>query len=429
MAVTKTTSRIEELFAEARPKTQKLHKKALKLLPGGVEHDMRIHSPFPVFMERGEGAYKWDVDGNRYVDYIVGHGALLLGHNHPAVMEPVRQQLSRGTHLGASHEHMVEWAEWVCKLVPSAEMVRFHSSGTEATLMALRMCRAVTGRDKLLKFRGHFHGWHDYMTIGYQTPFDVPSSAGIPDAIADLVVSIPPNDAALVRKTIEADGDIACVFLEPNRADVSFARELREICTDLDVPLVFDEVITGFRYAPGGFQGEFGITPDLTTLAKILAGGFPGGAVAGQRRFLETIEPGRPRGQRISHPGTYNANPISAVAGAACLKYIADGKPHAKANRLAELLRKGLARVIKEQGIDAKVTETYSWWAVAFGDGAARGRSELGSAFATAMMVNGVHVSRPSGMLSAAHSEEDIDFTLDAFDKSLKLLKTDGYLS
>src|SRR3972149_4390288 len=174
----KTGTKIQELFTKKPPASKAMHSRAASVLPGGVEHDNRIHKPFPLYIERAQGSRKWDLDGNEYVDYVSGHGALLLGHNHPVVTEAVRKQLERGTHLGASHAEMVEWADRVCDLVPCAEMVRFHSSGTEATLMAIRMCRAVTGRDKCLKFHGHFHGWHDYATVGVTEPYDTPTSAG-----------------------------------------------------------------------------------------------------------------------------------------------------------------------------------------------------------------------------------------------------------
>ena len=228
---------------------------------------------------------------------MVGHGALLLGHNHPVVMGKVAEQIRRGTHFGASHENMVRWGEWVCKLVPSAEMVRFFSSGTEATMMAMRLARNLTGKNKILKFDGHFHGWHDLATVAVYEPYEVPTSGGIPQPMQDLVVSMPQGDAGAVRDAITTDGDIAVVILEPSGRELGnpadqprlHAGAKRQVCTDLEVPLIFDEVITGFRYSPGGYQAEFGITPDMTTMAKIIAGGMPGGAVAGQRRFLEQI--------------------------------------------------------------------------------------------------------------------------------------------
>jgi len=440
MATTvKSTTGIYERYGAERPKSRAAYERARRLLPDGVEHDMRVSRPFPIYVERAEGQYKWDVDGHRYVDFIVGHGALLLGQNHPAVMEPVREALERGTHFGASHETIAEWADRVCKLIPSAEMVRFHSSGTEATMMAVRMCRALTGREQVLKFEAHFHGWHDYATVAVYEPFDTPTSAGVPGAVQDTVTAIPVNDAALVRDTLAA-GEYACLILEPSGAgggtvptDVEWVRELRAICTEMDVPLIFDEVITGFRYSPGGYQQEFGIMPDLTTMAKILAGGFPGGAVAGRREFVELIEmrdeSGWNRGKRISHPGTFNANPLSATAGVACLDHIADGKAHAAANRMGDRLRSGMQKAIDARGLGAEIYGSHSFMHITFtGVRDRSGMGSLGAPLQTAMMLHGVHMGGGGGMTSAVMTEEDIDLTIDAFEQSLGMLGEEGLL-
>ncbi len=400
---------------------------------------MRISVPFPVYIERAEGAYKWDADGHRYIDYVAGHGALLLGHNHPAILESARAQLARGTHFGASHEQVVAWGEQVLKLVPSAEMVRFQSSGTEATMMAMRMCRAVTGRDKVLKFEGHFHGWNDYAVVAYEEPFAIPASAGVPQAVRDQVVSIPANDAQLLADTLDSRDDIACVILEPSGGswgwrptDVAWVRRLRELTAAREIPLIFDEVVTGFRYGPGGYQAEFGITPDLTTIAKIMAGGFPGGGVAGQRRFLERLEfrgdPNWDRGQRISHPGTYNGNPLSAAAGAACLRYIADGKVHAKVNRLGDRLREGIDAAFAEAGLRGGSYGSHSFVHITFNGEYGPAGSGPGKLFGCLMLQNGVHIGSHGGMLSVAMDDPDIDETIEAIRASLQGLKGAGQL-
>ncbi len=433
----KSVSKIEGLFAETHAKSLAMNERAKRVLPDGVEHDQRIHKPFPIYVERAEGAHKWDVDGNRYVDLVVGHGALLLGHGHPVVMGKVAEQIKRGTHLGASHEAMIRWGEWVCKLVPSAEMVRFFSSGTEATMMAMRIARNLTGKDKILKFEGHFHGWHDLATVAVSAPYDTPTSGGVPQPFQDLVVAIPQGDAKLVRDTISADGDIACVILEPSGASwgshptsIEFVRDLRAVCTEMDVPLIFDEVITGFRYSTGGYQAEFGITPDMTTLAKIIAGGMPGGAVVGARRFIEQIEANWPGGRRISHPGTYNANPVSSTAGAACLEYISNGKVHEHVNNLGDRLRAGINGAFQSHGIEGMAYGSHSFWHTSFTGKMGKGASgPAGRSYFTAMLVNGVHLMGSGGMLSEAHTEEDIDFVIDAFDNSLTMLKEDDLLT
>ena len=426
-------------YAKDRPRSAALAKRASRVLAGGVEHDMRIAVPFPVYVERAEGAYKWDIDGHRYIDYIVGHGALLLGHNHPVILGPVREQLARGTHFGASHEEVVAWGEEVLSLVPSAETVRFVSSGTEATMMAMRMCRAVTGRDKILKFEGHFHGWNDYAVVAYEEPYSIPTSAGVPQATLDQVVAIPANDAQLLSDTLASRDDIAGVILEPSGGswgwrptDVAWVRRLRELTAAHDVPLIFDEVVTGFRYGPGGYQAEFGITPDLTTMAKILSGGFPGGAVAGQRRFLDRLEyrsdPIWNRGQRIAHPGTYNGNPLSAVAGAACLRYIADGRAHAKANRLGDLLRDGIDAAFADAGLAGGSYGSHSFVHITFNGEHGPAGSGPGKLFGCLMLENGVHMGSHGGMMSAAMDDSDVDATVEAVRASLEGLKAAGQL-
>src|SRR5438309_764009 len=325
--------------------SRQLYLRAKELFPNGVTHDLRYLEPFPIYVHLAEGSHKWDVDGHELIDYWSGHGALLLGHGHPAVVEAVRRQMGRSTHPGACHELEIEWGQWVQKLVPSAEKLRFVSSGTEATLMALRLARIFTGRPKLLKFAGHFHGWHDFVIPAADAPHDglVP---GVPPAVAADTVVVPPNDPAAVEQALTTDPQIGCVILEPTgghfgsvpiRGD--FLRTLRELTLRHDRLLIFDEVITGFRVHPGGAQGHYGVTPDLTTLAKVLAGGLPGGCLAGRADILAALEfrPGKPK---MKHPGTFNANPLSAVAGITTLELVAGGEPCRQANAMGRLLRR-----------------------------------------------------------------------------------------
>ncbi len=290
MAVTREPALdLADAFAQRFPQSLALARRAATVFPGGVTHDSRHFVPFAVGVERAEGAHKWSVDGHELVDYWMGHGALLLGHNDPQIAAAVQAQLERGTHYGASHPLELAWGELVLRLVPSAERVRFTSSGTEATLMALRLARAFTGRSRIVKFQGHFHGWHDYVAYGISPPFDAPNSSGIPAETLSTMLLAPPNDLAAVRAHLDARDDVAAVILEPGGGsnglippDLDFLRGLRALTAERGVVLIFDEVITGFRYAPGGAQQRYGITPDLTTMAKILAGGLPGGAVAGR---------------------------------------------------------------------------------------------------------------------------------------------------
>ena len=299
---------LAERFAAAFPRSRRLHEQARSLFPNGVTHDLRHLEPFPVYIDRAQGAHKWAVDGQELIDYWAGHGALLLGHGHPAVVAAVQRQMERATHPGACHEGEIAWGQWVQRLVPSAERMRFVSSGTEATLMALRLGRLFTGRPRVLKFAGHFHGWHDFLIPGADAPYDGKPTPGIPPEIAQETVIIAPNDANLVEKTLRDDPGIGCIILEPTGGHWGavpirgrFLRDLREITQRHERLLIFDEVITGFRVAPGGAQAHYGVTPDLTTLAKILAGGLPSGCVAGRAEVLAGIEirPGKPK---MKHP-------------------------------------------------------------------------------------------------------------------------------
>src|SRR5215813_10621155 len=232
-----TTSSVLDTYHALHPKSLALFERARGVIPGGVTHDGRHLRPFPIYVERAQGSRKWDVDGHEYVDYWMGHGALFLGHCHPAVVRAIQEQAARGTHLGACHELEVRWAELITKLIPSAEMVRFTMSGTEATHLALRLARAYTGRPKVVKFHGHFHGWHDGVVAAVNPPFDVPMSAGVPSAVLDQALLAQPNDIKAVATLLER-GDVAAVILEPAGGQSGttptipgYLQELRELTT------------------------------------------------------------------------------------------------------------------------------------------------------------------------------------------------------
>ena len=287
---------VSERYRKALPGSWARWERARRVIPGGITHDGRHLTPFPLYIERAAGPRKWDVDGREYIDYWMGHGALFLGHSHPALVDAVQRQVARGTHFGACHDLEVEWAEWITRLIPSAELVRFTMSGTEATHLALRLARAYTGRPKVVKFTGHFHGWHDGVSSGVNPPFDVPMSAGIPGAVLGEVLLSPPNDIAALEQLLGSRSDIGAVILEPSGGqagvfpiDPGFLKDLRQLTQDRGTVLIFDEVITGFRYAPGGAQEYYGVTPDMTTLAKIVAGGLPGAAVCGRRDIVSLM--------------------------------------------------------------------------------------------------------------------------------------------
>jgi glutamate-1-semialdehyde 2,1-aminomutase len=448
MAIARTqTATIEEEYRQKFTESAVRFERARETIAGGITHDSRAFSPFPLSVDRADGARKWDADGNELLDYWMGHGALLLGHNHPALTEAVAEQVRRGTHYGACHELEIEWAELVHRLVPCAEKVRFTMSGTEATMLAMRDARAFTGKDKVLRFQGHFHGWHDYGMVGYQPPFETPTSAGIPAGVRDAIVVARPNDLDHVRELLDGD-DVAAVILEPNGGGwgavpsrPEFLQQLRDLTAERGVVLIFDEVIAGFRMSPGGAQQYYGVTPDLTTLAKIVAGGLPGGAIAGKAEILEiqqvSGDASRDRFRRVLQQGTYNANPLSSAAGVAMLRQVATGEPHAHANRLAERLRAGLNGVLARLDAPGLVYGETSMFQIWLGDWVAEavrtsdvaaimsGKSPAATV-RKAMLLEGVDLMRNGGFLSLAHTDEDVDQTVAAFERAVARIQREG---
>jgi glutamate-1-semialdehyde 2,1-aminomutase len=407
--------------------------------------------PFPIYVTHAAGARKWDVDGHELIDYWGGHGALLLGHSPASIVEAVREQMARGTHYGACHDLEIQWGEWVQRLIPSAETVRFTSSGTEATLMALRLARIWTGRPRILKFLGHFHGWHDAVMPGAYSPYDQTFVPGLPPQVAEQTVVIPPNDIRLLEDTLASDSQIGAVILEPTgghwgRVPIrgEFLQAVRELTKQRGQVLIFDEVITGFRVHPGGAQGYYGIRPDLTTLAKILAGGLPGGAVAGRADILATIET-RPGKVKMRHPGTYNANPLSAAAGVAALTQIAPGEPCQRANAMASELRRKLNRLFAERFPNWVAWGDFSFVHVKAGfrgvhphsdpeipcDGKIEALDEPPSpkllyAWRQGLLLHGVDWFGFGAFVSAVHTSADIDQTVEGVARTIERLQSEG---
>jgi glutamate-1-semialdehyde 2,1-aminomutase len=430
-------------WARDNPRSAALHARAAKLLPGGVTHDVRLTEPFPLAVARAEGARKWDVDGHELICYVMGHGALLLGHCHPEVVSAVRAQAGRSFHPGACHELESDWAEAVIELVPSAERVRFTSSGTEASLLALRIARAATGRDKIVKLRGHFHGWHDQVAVGSDPPFSQPDTAGLPGEIAGSVAIIAADEVALAE--ILGAGDVAALILEPSGAawgtiplPGGFLDGARRLADKTGTVLVFDEVVSCFRWAPGGVQQMRGVLPDLTVLGKILAGGMPGGAVCGRADLMEHLAGPAAGSRRVAHPGTHNAHPLSAAAGVATLSVAASGEPQAEAARLAAVLREELTAVFRQRGVPGRAYGESSTFHLLFGhddpperlDDATLKSSvppeRVAAALHCAMLSEGVHLFHGSGFLSAAHGDREVELTTRAFASSLRLLQDAG---
>ena len=444
---------IEAAFREKFPTSARLYERGCQVFPNGVTHDGRYLRPFPVYIERSAGSKKYDADGNAIIDYWMGHGSLLLGHGHPAVVEAVEKQASRGTHWGACHELEIIWGEWVQRLIPSAERLRFVNSGTEATLMALRISRIVSGKQKALKFAGHFHGWHDLLIPAADGPYNTGnySMPGITDGVLSDLVVVPPNDLAATARALD-EHDPACVIVEatgghwgivPMRGE--FLHGLRKLTAERGTILIFDEVITGFRVAPGGSQGFHGITPDMTTMAKILAGGLPGGCLGGRADLMAALEFDNPYGQKMRHPGTYNGNPLSAAAGAAALEVVATGEPCRIANERARQLRGELNQLFQQKGVNwisygdfsgVTILPEYDGPPSSSDDFIPYGNSlekldrkfdpTLSHAFRCALLLGGVDFFGWRAMMSSAHTEADIDQTVVAISDAIDLLRGDG---
>jgi glutamate-1-semialdehyde 2,1-aminomutase len=453
----RSESKIVAAYRARTPRAEALNRKALGLLPSGIVHDSRRTWPYSIYGDRALGSRKWDVDGNEYVDYYGGHGALLLGHQHPQVVEAIERQARKGLHLAAANELEIEWARLIQAMVPSAERVRFTSSGTEATQLAMRLARAATGKSRIVRFQSHFHGWHDQVASGVNDHLDGTPSVGVIQEVAANTALVPPNDVAQVERVLAQHKDVAAVMLEPTGSSSGAVPTppevlgaLREITKNHGVLLIFDEVVTGFRVAPGGAQSLYGVTPDLTTLAKILAGGMPGGAVCGRKDILDWLDfeaaaaAGR---ERVSHQGTHNAHPISAAAGITTLGIIRDSDACAKATAMAGILRKGMNEVLEEEGVPWAIYGDHSFFhiysnpkgqalrptafdAATITIDALKGKNErMLDKLRIAMLVYGVDLKGyRGGLVSAAHTQADIDLTVDAWRKSLRALKDEGEL-
>ena len=460
MALPSSKQTIDAAYRERFPGSAALYGRARDLMPSGINHDVRRIDPFPVYISHAEGARKWDVDGNELIDYAVGHGALILGHGHPAVLAAIRAQVERVTHAAAPTPLEVRWAELVRQLVPSAERVRFVLSGTEATMLALRLVRAYTGRSIVVRIDGHFHGWHDYAMVRWLPPYDVPSSSGIPDEIGATLRAVPLHDLDALERAL-ALGDAAGVILEPDGPLVGtvpvpagYLQGVRELTTRYGVPLIFDEVVTGFRLAPGGAQEYFGVVPDVTTFAKAIAGGMPSGAVVGRANILELIafreDPAWNRRGRVKHMGTFSAFPVAAAAGVAALELLADGSVQDYTAGLADRLRAGLNTVLHEAGIAGCAYGLRSCLRIVLGDDDSlpdtADPAEFIAAASVPRLMEGIRqpllgalhkawflegfdfLAGHHGWLSQAHTTADVDTTVEAFARALRRAVDDGLI-
>jgi len=405
-------------------KSKMLNEEAKSVLPAGVTYAIRHFDPYPFYTARAKGSKLYDVDGNEYVDFWLGHTALILGHSPQVVVEAVREQLENGTHYGTSHELEIKLAKQIVKTVSSAEMVRFSNSGTEANMYVTRLVRAHTGRHKIAKFEGGWHGGYDALQIGVHYPFDMMESAGLTSGTLEDTVTLPFNDLEGVREKLRNE-EVASILIEPVLgagggipAEKEFLKGLREFCDEKDILLIFDEVITGFRLAPGGGQQYYNVTPDLTVFGKILGGGFPIGSFCGSKELMErlnTLQYERPR--YAFHGGTFVANPISMTAGLATLRALEDGQLITRLNKTGEKIRVQLRDIFEEKNINVKVTGAGSLLNTHFADEeikdaytASRADKKKQFAYHLSLIANGVFfLPTHTGALSTTHSNDDVE--------------------
>ncbi len=415
-------------------KSQELFNKAKKIIPGGVNSPVRACKSVgadPVFIEKAEGAIIVDADGNEYIDYIGSWGPMILGHNHPTVTEKIKTVLDRGTSFGAPTDLEIELAEMVIDAVPSIEIVRMVNSGTEATMSAIRLARGVTGRDTIIKFDGCYHGHADTLLVeagsGVAT-LNIPGSPGVPESFIKSTLSVPFNDIEAIKKVMgEKGNEIACIIVEPIAGNMGlvppkegFLETLRELTTKNGALLIFDEVMTGFRVARGGAQSIYDITPDLTTLGKIIGGGLPVGAYGGKKEFMEKIAPQGP----VYQAGTLSGNPLAMTAGIATLNEISKPSFYEELDKKAQRLIDGLQDAINKNNIKATTGRIGSMFGLFFTDqrvenfeDAKTSDLERFTAYYKGMREKGIYLA-PSqfeaGFVSNAHTDEMIDATIKA---------------
>lgn len=426
-----------------REKSAKLFGQASNIIPGGVNSPVRACKSVgsePLFIDRADGCFLYDADGNQFIDYIGSWGPMILGHRHPEVIRAIADVLDRGTSYGAPTDLEIELAGLIADAVPSIEMVRMVNSGTEATMSAIRLARGVTGRDVIVKFDGCYHGHADTLLVeagsGVAT-LGIPGSPGVPKAFADQTLSLPYNDIDGITKLMEAKGDqIACVIVEPIAGNMGlvppaegFLEALRSLTTKFGALLIFDEVISGFRASYGGAQALFGIMPDITCLGKIIGGGLPVGAYGGSREIMGNIAPNGP----VYQAGTLSGNPVAMAAGIATLKLLGEPGFYEKLDTISERLGKGLEKAVKDTGTTAVTQRSGSLLGLFFTDRAVTNFEdaktcdlEKFTAFYNGMREKGVYLA-PSQFeaifVSAAHGEEQIDDTARAAEATLKEIR------
>ena len=430
----KLRQEIDRYLADT-PVSRRKQADAEKYLPGGSSRGTAYFAPHPHFIERGEGHYIHDVDGNRLLDFMINATSLVLGHAHPDVTRAIQEQAARGTAFTGPTDPQVRMAKILTERVPSLDLVRFTNSGTEGTMMAIRAARAFTGREKIAKFEGGYHGAHEYVSVSVRPPLEkldpsgptpIPEYSGMPRSILDQVIVLPYNDLDRCERELRRNAnDLACLIMEPVvssfgylAGDIEFLRGLRELTAELGIVLIYDEV-QSFRIAPGGAQEELGVMPDMTALGKIIGGGTPVGAFGGRADIMELFDPTRPG--TIPHAGTFNANPVTMAAGEAVMKHLTPDV-YDRMNALGGQLRAKLRAVFDEFDTPAQVTGIGSLFGIHFTfesivDYRTVVRSDrlMGRALFTGLLNEGVLLQTgTAGALNALTTEADVDILVDA---------------
>jgi glutamate-1-semialdehyde 2,1-aminomutase len=430
-----------EAYRKTHTKSASFHEEAKQYFAGdGATAHTRIIEPYRPFITHAKGSKKWDVDGNEYVDYTMGHGALLLGHSHPAVVSAIQEQAAKGLHYGDSHELEIRWAELIAGMVPAAERIEFFSCGQEANLMAIRLSRAFTGRRKILRFKENFHGWADQFSLP-------PMTAG---AVFDDVTLIP-YDLEIAEKEL-ATHEYAILMTEGGGAhmagqiplDEEFVRALPDLANKYGTIWHMDEVVTGFRDHVGGYQSMVGVKPDLASFGKIVTGGLAGGVLVGRADILHAFSADMPNDKRVKHSGTWNGNPLTCSAGIACLNIVKTGEPQKQANELAAAFKEKGRRMMKDGGFDAwlygrSIVHVYLG-PIDFepDDDISPPTFDLDNTFGKLpqkerlcihLLQRGIStLSARYFVMSAVHTEEDIDKTVNALKASLEAMREEGTL-
>lgn len=415
--------------------SQELFEESKKIIPGGVSSPVRAFKPYPFFVAKGEGSHIYDVDGNSYIDHCLAYGPLILGHADKTVVSDLTNQLTMGTAYGAPTENEIKLSREVINRIPSAEMVRFTNSGTEATMSAIRVARGFTKRDKIVKFEGAYHGAHDYCLVkGGSGAACLPDSLGIPVDTTKNTLTVPFNDEEALTELIEKEGEnIACIIMEVVMGNIGcvepkdgYLEFLKKITEENGIVLIFDEVITGFRLATGGAQEYYGVTPDMTTLGKIVGGGLPMGAFCGKKEIMELVAPNGP----VYQAGTFSGNPISVQAGLSTLKQL-NKDFYTSLNKKGEFLRSNIRDIVDELSLEISPVGLGSMFQIYFNPNevtnyaeAQESDSERFLVYFRQLLKEGVFIP-PSqfecNFISSAHEMEDLEKTANAIRESLKV--------